>query len=145
MAGELLFVYGTLKRNGGNPAHRNLQLWAEYVSEATFQGRLYLVDWYPGAVPSRVPGEVIHGELYRLRDPRRAWHELDRYEGCGGAASEYERCQRPVVLQSGAELRAWIYLYRRATDGLEHIESGVFVSGDTVADESAPRRPSSRL
>ncbi len=126
MAGEFLFVYGTLKRNAGHIAHRKLQSWAQYVSEATFQGRLYRVSWYPAAVPSQVPGEIVPGEIYRLSDPPHLLRQLDRYEGCVGKASEYERCECSVRLPGGDSLCAWIYLYRRATDGLDRIESGVY-------------------
>ncbi len=47
-----LFVYGTLLSGVGHSMHRVLARHAELVGEGFFNGRLYRVGHYPGAVPS---------------------------------------------------------------------------------------------
>ena len=41
-AGELLFVYGTLRRGASNAARME---GAEYVRAGRVRGRMYVVDW----------------------------------------------------------------------------------------------------
>lgn len=126
MADEYLFVYGTLKRRGGSAAHEMLTQSATYVADAAFQGRLYLVSWYPAVVESDESNDQVYGEVYRLSDPLRVLERLDRYEGCGEPGAEYERHQRPVVLSTGETRATWIYLYQHSTQSLQRIESGEF-------------------
>ena len=54
---HLLFVYGTLMRNAHNahnPQAQYLHQAATFLGSAHWQGRLYLVSHYPGAVPSEL-------------------------------------------------------------------------------------------
>ena len=123
---QYLFVYGTLKRRGGS-RHRALLGQAEYMGEATYQGRLYRVSWYPAAVASSAADAHVCGELYRLEaDADRLLRAIDQYEGCDAVDPEYERCAQTVRRSDGTRVRAWIYLYRHSTDNLESIESGEF-------------------
>lgn len=39
--GDYIFVYGTLRREIDHPAHQLLSRGAEWIGEATFQGKLY--------------------------------------------------------------------------------------------------------
>jgi len=124
-----LFVYGTLCKNGNNPMHDFLARESDFVAHATWQGRLYRVDFYPGAVPSDDPADMVHGEVYRLRRPMFALADLDRYEACGpefAQPTEYVRELRTVRLHDGREVQAWVYVYNRTVDGLELIASGDF-------------------
>jgi gamma-glutamylcyclotransferase (GGCT)/AIG2-like uncharacterized protein YtfP len=125
---DLLFVYGTLMRAARHPMHRHIATYADYVDDATFNGRLYLVRHYPGAVDSE-EGDRVHGELYRVREMA-AFAMLDEYEGCGAGApqpAEYVRVQRPVIRADGAVVTAWIYLYNRPIERLPLIPSGRFL------------------
>jgi gamma-glutamylcyclotransferase (GGCT)/AIG2-like uncharacterized protein YtfP len=74
---DYLFVYGTLARSVNHPMHRHLVRHAEYAGEGTFNGILYRVAHYPGAVASSDPNDVVHGELYRLRDSDALFAALD--------------------------------------------------------------------
>lgn len=124
---ELLFVYGTLKRRVGGELHRLLRGRAVFVATATFAGRLFLVDGYPGVLADAA-GEVS-GELYRLRDPAATLPVLDDYEECGpqfGDAAEYRRSVVAVTQADGSSCAAWIYLYNRPVAGLELIAGGEF-------------------
>ena len=143
MTDDLLFVYGTLKRGARNAMAGRLARTAVFVGAATYQGKLYLVDDYPGAVPSRNVADRVRGEVWRLREPAEMLAELDEYEGCGQSFSpptEYERRVEQVTLNNGEPLAAWIYLYRHSTDGLRRIESGVFVVGPFASDDSRASR-----
>ncbi len=62
MAGDLLFVYGTLMR--GFPLHRILDGKAEYLGVGEVPGLLFDLGSYPAAL--RGPGGPIRGEVYRL-------------------------------------------------------------------------------
>lgn len=128
---NLLFVYGTLRHNAASPASAMLDAHAEPVGNARFQGRLYLVDWYPGVVPSARPGDWVHGEVWQLSNPPVILPHLDAYEACGAGfaePTEYVRELRPVVLDNGRIESAWIYLYNRPAEGLARIASGDFVN-----------------
>lgn len=58
-----LFVYGTLRKPIHNPLHRLLETEANWVATGTFQGKLYDLSRYPGAVPSRGKNDRILGEI----------------------------------------------------------------------------------
>ena len=103
----------------------------ELVGHATLPGRLYDVGDYPAAVcqPDDTD-EVIHGELYYLRDSYRIFDKLDRYEGYiapGTGRSEYRREYRDVCLSTGDRVKAWVYLYNLRTDALTRIPSGDYL------------------
>lgn len=127
-----LFVYGTLKRAGGSTMHQLLARHAAFVGEGTCQGRLFRIDFYPGAVPSDNPKHQIRGEVYALPEPDLVLPRLDRYEECGAGfpePTEYIRVQKEIRLKNGQNLPAWIYLYNLPTRGREEISSGNFAGG----------------
>ena len=130
MTSEDLFVYGTLRSGATHRMSRLLAGRARFVDQAIWQGKLYLVRDYPGAVPSDDPLDIVHGEVYRLREPRRLLAELDRYEGCSAAfpaAAEYERRRDSVRLAGGGRRKVWIYIFRHAVKGLPQLKSGDFL------------------
>ena len=127
---EYLFVYGTLRRDSGSAMHDLLAKHAQPVGKGVYRGRLYRIDWYPGAVPSDDPDETVHGEIYLMQHPELILPQLDRYEETGPdfpEPHEYVRRRQPVRLLSGECLSAWIYLYNRPVDSLMRISSGDFL------------------
>ena len=102
---------------------------ARFVDRAVFPGRLFLVAHYPGAVPSSTPGELVHGDVFRLHDPAEVLGVLDAYEECGpeGSGAEYYRQEVAVTLRSGRRLDAWLYLYGKPTRGLRPIPGGDYL------------------
>ena len=128
---QYLFVYGTLRAALAHPMAAVLARHAAPAGGASFEGRLFDLGGYPGAVPSEAPSERVVGELYRIEPGREAalFAELDRYEDCDPdkpSLGEYVRVRARVEAESGAAIEAWIYLYNRATDGLQRIASGDF-------------------
>jgi gamma-glutamylcyclotransferase (GGCT)/AIG2-like uncharacterized protein YtfP len=130
MTSDRLFVYGTLMRDFDHPMAQLLSRSADFIGEARCRGRLYLVKHYPGLVLSGEPGDVVFGEVYRLRQPAELLREFDMYEACGEGfkePTEYLRQMLPVTLQDGAASEAWTYLYNWPVSQLPRIASGRFM------------------
>jgi gamma-glutamylcyclotransferase (GGCT)/AIG2-like uncharacterized protein YtfP len=127
---DLIFVYGSLRKNISSPASEVLDEHAEYVGEATFQGKLYKIDWYPGVVPSDDPDDIVFGEVYKITDKDHVLSALDRYEGCSPEDPKphaFVRKQRLVTLNNRGTIDAWIYLYTRSVSGKDRIDSGDYL------------------
>ena len=127
---DTIFVYGTLRRDTNSEMSHLLVKQAEFVDDATYQGKLYKVDYYPGAVPSNNPNDVVQGEVYLLHRTDVALPLLDQYEEFGPEfpePNEYSRQKQSVLLKSGRFVTAWVYVYNRPTEGLELVESANFI------------------
>ena len=114
MAGDLLFVYGTLMR--GFPLHRLLDGQAEYLGNGLVQGLLFDLGSYPAAL--RGEGGPIRGEVYRL-PVSGLWVTLDSAEG-----SQYHRGEVGVRMTSGGQVPASIYWYVGPLAGAVPIPGG---------------------
>ena len=111
---DRLFVYGTLMRGYVHPMANLLSANADFLGEATCCGRLYMVKHYPGLVLSDEPSEIVHGELYRLREVDAMLREFDMYEACGEGfpePTEYLRKLIAVTRADGTTEEAWTYVY----------------------------------
>ncbi|MCJ7837635.1 MAG: gamma-glutamylcyclotransferase [Burkholderiales bacterium] len=112
-----------------------LERHAHFAGEASYQGRLYRIDWYPGVIPSDDPKRRVKGEVYVLPQPELVLPQLDKYEECGPgfpAPTEYVREEKEVILNNGRKLIAWIYIYNRPVAGCEEIATGDFLSPKDV-------------
>jgi len=138
MTSDHLFVYGTLMRGFDHPMARLLSANADFLGAAHCRGRLYLIKHYPGLVLSEDGGDIVHGELYRLRARDELLREFDMYEACGEGfvqPTEYLRKMLSVALadRTAAEAstdswtEAWTYVYNWPIDGLPRIASGRFL------------------
>ncbi|MDE2063496.1 MAG: gamma-glutamylcyclotransferase [Bradyrhizobium sp.] len=130
MTADLLFVYGTLMRGYSHPMARLLSANADFLGQASCRGRLYMVKHYPGLVLSDAAGDIVCGELYRLRAVDDLLREFDMYEACGEGFPEptqYVRQMLPVTLADGVTREAWAYIYNWPVAGLPPIESGRFL------------------
>jgi gamma-glutamylcyclotransferase (GGCT)/AIG2-like uncharacterized protein YtfP len=126
---DYLFVYGTLRQDSHSEMYRLLARYANFLGNATYQGKLYIVDYYPGVVRSDNPKNAVFGEVYQLMSADTVLSQLDDYEACGigfPEPTEYLRCKEHVTLKSGEIIAAWIYIFNRTTEGLRFIESGDF-------------------
>lgn len=129
---RLLFVYGSLRRVFGHPMHQWLVRHARWVGEATFQGALFSLGDFPGAVPSAHPAEKVGGEVYEVLDARPLFDRLDEYEDYfpeNPGASLYLRQVHGVELAGGERVNAWVYVYNRPVDGLPRMASGDWKEG----------------
>lgn len=124
-----VFVYGTLRGACETGAHKQYLNRADFISPAKIRGQLFMVDYYPGLVLSETENWAI-GEIYLLEDEAQL-HDLDVYEGCAKKSPqphEYERRLTQVVLTSGEQMAAWVYVYKQATHDLPVINSGDFLN-----------------
>ncbi len=130
---DTIFVYGTLRRDANNKMHQLLAKHAEFVDDAIYQGRLYRIDTYPGAVPSDDPNDRVQGEVYWFHQADAVLPLLDRYEEFGSEFSEpneFIRKKQPVLLKNGRIVTAWVYVYNHSTENLERIEPANFTHYD---------------
>ena len=129
MTSDRLFVYGTLMHGFDHPMAKLLSANADFLGEASCQGRLYLVRHYPGLVLSDDPGDIVHGELFGLRARDELLAAFDMYEACGEGfepPTEYVRKMLSVTLADGSVSNAWTYLYNWPVARLPQIASGRF-------------------
>jgi gamma-glutamylcyclotransferase (GGCT)/AIG2-like uncharacterized protein YtfP len=130
MTSDRLFVYGTLMRGFDHPMARLLAANADFLGPAQCRGRLYLVRHYPGLVLSGDSADIVHGELFALREVDAMLREFDMYEACGEgfqAPTEYVRQLLPVTLADGTAGEAWTYIYNWPVTELPRIASGRFL------------------
>ena len=124
-----VFVYGTLRSACETGAHKQYLRGADFISPAKIRGQLFMVDYYPGLVLSETEHWAM-GEIYLLEDDAQL-HDLDVYEGCAKKSPqphEYERRKTQVMLASGEEMAAWVYVYKQDTHHLPVISTGDFLN-----------------
>ena len=117
-----IFVYGTLRKQMRHPLSHLLVRHGLFVGMGTFQGTLYDLGRYPGAVPSKSKTDLIVGELYLLQQPDAVLELLDEHEG-----PRFKRSQVTIVSGEEQAISAWIYLYARSIAGRKIISSGDYV------------------
>ncbi len=133
-----LFVYGTLKRDGAN--HRVLEaLGARLVGRARTVTSRTLVDLgpYPAllAVDAErdAAGGPVHGEVFAIDDG--AIGSVDAFEG---VPELYRREPVRVVLEDGATLDAFTYVFARPTPkSARVIASGTYDWTGRVLEDGA--------
>jgi gamma-glutamylcyclotransferase (GGCT)/AIG2-like uncharacterized protein YtfP len=120
-----LFVYGSLTRHGDPSARQPLAEGGHFLREASIQGRLYLADGWPAAVPSPDPADRIEGEAYELADPAQTLARLDAWEG-----PQYQRRLVPVLFKDqGFEIECWAWFWDGPVDESTRIPSGRWKAG----------------
>lgn len=136
-----LFTYGTLMRDFDNPYARKLRSSSNYVGKGYFNGRLFRVEWYPGAHYEPHAPTRVHGEIYELHSLE-ILKELDEYEDIMEDESEslYVRKVVPVKYSQGVVIDGqemvgggqevardcWVYLYNQPVADLPLIKDGYF-------------------
>ncbi len=132
MNSDLLFVYGTLRRDCPTGAHQKYLAGAEFIANAQVHGKLYRVSYYPALVLEENAQDSfrVRGEVYKLATPE-LLRVLDAYEECDYPAQpyqEYQRKRNEVITNAGEKLHVWIYAYQHPITGLPLIESGDFLN-----------------
>jgi len=125
-----LFVYGTLRREADTKWSRFLGSVSRFAGNARARGRLFQVKDYPGMVASIQDDEWVVGEVYLMNEPSTLLLTLDDYEECGPnnpTPHEYVRQVIEVVLDDGAKLPAWAYLYQMSTADKVRIWTGDYL------------------
>ncbi|WP_342084721.1 gamma-glutamylcyclotransferase family protein [Dyadobacter sp. OTU695] len=122
-----LFTYGTLMQGFDNPYARKLRLSSNYIGKGHFNGKLFRVEWYPGALYEPDAPTMVYGEIYHLNAPE-ILEELDEYEDVleNEEASLYVRKVVPVRNSQEMVIPCWVYLYNKPVSDLPLIEDGCF-------------------
>ena len=132
--GNLLFVYGTLRRDANRIVHSMLAPHSTYVGEGRIHAELYDLGSYPGASLREPCPDIVVGEVYALDSAHasRTWQVLDKYEGCGPDETEptpYRRQKVNVFLNDGNQLVAWAYVLTAVPAQAVRIPSGDYGTG----------------
>lgn len=126
---EYLFVYGSLRKAMGHPAHEFVQKYYEYIGEAKTKGILYNLTDFPAAIQTDDEKYIV-GELYKIKNLDElsfAMAQIDDYEGVldeDGNTPLYKKVKGDVILENGDNINAWVYFYNRNIDSQSIIESG---------------------
>jgi len=125
-----LFVYGTLLSGISHPIAEFLHKNSSFVGNGYFQGRLYEVAEYPGAILSTEPDDKVYGNILELENPEKVWKKLDPYEGYLKNAPDVSLYIKQLVdVYTGEQIYScWVYLYHEAVDDLIRISSGDYLS-----------------
>lgn len=108
-----IFVYGTLRQGGSNTYRMS---GATLLGRGRTPGRLYRVDWYPGAIFDPHARTNIEGELYEVSNEH--LEHLDQYEG-----EEYLRVNILVTTERG-KIFANAWQYRHPIEKMTPLISG---------------------
>lgn len=125
---DRLFVYGTLMEGG--PRHHILETWGDHTSRGTAQAPGALFDSgknFPCMVPAEASDTWVTGEIYPLKDPRKAFEMFDiveGFQGYGNAGSRFRRAITRVKTLDGSRFPAWVFMYAGSTSGMARIASG---------------------
>lgn len=117
-----LFVYGTLRRSQASPFAAHLAAYSTHLGAAALRARLYALGWFPGAVPSADPADIVHGDVFEIHPEHAAGvlARLDDYEGIA-----FERREVEVAMEeTGRAVRCWAYFYGGGVEGRERIAGG---------------------
>lgn len=123
-----IFVYGTLL-DGTNPYAVFLKENAEFYCEGRFNGELYNIGNYPGAIVTDQPESFVYGSVFKINDEVTVLKELDDYEGFGDAFTEpNEFVRKPVqITTDNGAIICWTYLYNHPVDAITRIHSGRYI------------------
>ena len=79
---DVIFTYGTLRPGlGDRPEAHAFRATATHIGPASFQGKLYAIDWYPAVVESPDPTDIVTGDLFQIGQNADFFTKLDTYEG----------------------------------------------------------------
>jgi gamma-glutamylcyclotransferase (GGCT)/AIG2-like uncharacterized protein YtfP len=95
-----------------------------FAGDGTVRGTLLSLGRYPGLIDG---GGSVRGELYRFDDLPTALDVLDDVEEFNPTdpdGSPYVRVTRPVTTSDGAQVEAWLYLYKGPVKDAPHIAGG---------------------
>ena len=103
---------------------------SDIVGRASFQGKLYNVTWFPGAVLSNNITDFVYGTIFKMNHSESVLDVLDGYEDFDANNPEFSLFKREIItatLQDGSKLKAWIYLYNQPINKLKEISSGDYL------------------
>ncbi|GAB3928895.1 gamma-glutamylcyclotransferase family protein [Mucilaginibacter myungsuensis] len=121
---KYLFIYGTLL-NADNHYGALLKNNSKYISPGSFNGLLYDLGEYPGALYIPALDRKVYGDIVELTDLS-ILTQLDEYEGYGETEEQPNLYIRQIVpVETGNEMiDCWAYIYNFPVDDSQLIPSG---------------------
>jgi gamma-glutamylcyclotransferase (GGCT)/AIG2-like uncharacterized protein YtfP len=121
----LLFVYGTLKREGIFHNELSNKPGVTYLGNAHIKGKLYKLhgEEFPAAIPSSEPNSFVYGQLFSMKHPDATLPALDDFEEVDRGLFHRELVN---VWFEGARRKAWAYFYNQHVDKNQLVESGTY-------------------
>ena len=122
----LIFVYGTLRRDGSRPIPLLFSA-AEWVGDGTIRGSLFDFGAYPGLQLD--DGGVVIGEVYQVTaDMMTTMDDIERYDANDWNGSYYWRKPIRVQLHDASIIMAEVYeVNPRYFNCIHQIESGDWI------------------
>ncbi|MEO0897347.1 MAG: gamma-glutamylcyclotransferase family protein [Bacteroidota bacterium] len=132
MESEYLFVYGSLLKQVNNMMSSYLSLKSSLIGEGMMKGRLFMIDFYPGAIYEEEGNHWVKGDIYHMKEAQKIFKVLDEYEGYIPSKPEESLYQRQIVnvLNIETSIPCWVYLYNQDVEPLEWIPSGDYLRYD---------------
>ena len=127
---EYLFSYGTLQPEYAPAEIALLLVNLPRVGRGWVQGILYDFVDYPGLALAR-GGREVWGQVFSLPEDPGLLPRLDDYEGFNPKDPEHSlfvRTSGSVMLESGKQMLAWIYVYNRDPGAAQIITSGDYAA-----------------
>jgi gamma-glutamylcyclotransferase (GGCT)/AIG2-like uncharacterized protein YtfP len=127
---KYLFVYGTLMQDFKNEMSKFLASHSQFISNGYFNGKLFEVDGFPGAILSEYKEDKVYGSIFKLNDNESIFKVLDVYEGIDATSKVPDLYKRNIItsfLENGEILQTWVYIYNLSTTNLVQITSGKYV------------------
>ncbi len=124
-----LFVYGTLLKQKNEYANY-LRAHCVLYGNGYFNGLLYNVGEYPGAIEALNSDDMVHGKIYQMLNVNAVLKVLDSYEGFGEQEQQPNEFIRKLINVNtpGTNLTCWVYLYNLPVNELNRIKSGNYLA-----------------
>ncbi len=109
---EMLFVYGTLKKDDKSRMHEFLMDRSAFIGNGRVPGLMVEGTEFPAVRAD--DKHWVDGEVYMLNNAETTMREIDNYEGCGSNDSApYEYARKKVIanMDDGTHTEVWVYYY----------------------------------
>lgn len=132
MDSDYLFVYGSLLKQANNIMSTYLSEKSDFVGEAHMHGRLFMVEYYPGAIYEPDSNQLVRGDLFKLIHKESIFKVLDNYEEFVEGDLENSVFVRKIipVKRDDEWLSSWAYVYNQDHSNCQPILSGDFLRYD---------------
>lgn len=116
--GDLLFVYGTLRRGESAGLEKNMNM--TFIGSDRINGKMFSLGWYPGIKTEtqsfNTDEPVVIGDVFQIRSEN-VVHHLDAYEG-------YPDLYNRIETETEEGRTVWVYTYNHDVEKKPLIESG---------------------
>jgi gamma-glutamylcyclotransferase (GGCT)/AIG2-like uncharacterized protein YtfP len=119
--GDLLFVYGTLRKGERADLSRSSHsMCVDFVGEDSINGEIYNLGWYPGLKYTtddfNTEFPTVEGDVFRIRSSS-VVPFLDAYEG-------YPNLYNRIETRTASGKVVWVYTYNHAVSEGQLVRAG---------------------